>query len=52
MPVSTAYQPDPRFAGLGPEFSDPVAAADFPMHRLIWRDQRAAKTVGLETLSD
>jgi len=52
MPVSTAYQPDPRFAGLGPEFSDPVAAADFPMHRLIWRDRRAAQTVGLETLSD
>ena len=52
MPVSTAYQPDPRFAGLGPEFSDPVAAADFPMQRLVWRDQRAAETVGLETLSD
>jgi len=52
MPVSTAYQPDPQFAGLGPEFSDPVAAADFPMQRLVWRDQRAAKTVALETLSD
>jgi serine/tyrosine/threonine adenylyltransferase len=52
MPVSSAYQPDPRFAGLGPEFSDPVAAAEFPMQRLVWRDQRAAETVGLETLSD
>ena len=52
MPVSTAYKPDPRFAGLGPEFSDPVAAAEFPMQRLVWRDQRAAETVGLETLSD
>ncbi len=52
MPVSTAYLPDPRFASLGPEFADPVAAADFPMHRLIWRDQSAAETVGLATLSD
>ncbi len=52
MPVATAYKPDPRFAGLGPEFSDPVAAAEFPMQRLVWRDQRAAETVGLETLSD
>ena len=52
MPVSITYQPDPRFAGLGPEFSDPVAAADFPMQRLVWRDQRAAESVGLETLSD
>ncbi len=52
MPVSTAYQPDPRFAALGPEFADPVAAADFPKQRLVWRDQRAAESVGLETLSD
>ena len=52
MPVSSAYQPDPQFFGLGPEFGDPVQAVDFPMHRLIWRDQRAAESVGLETLSD
>ena len=52
MPVSTAYQPDPRFAALGPEFADPVAAADFPKQLLVWRDQRAAESVGLETLSD
>ncbi len=30
MPVSPAYNPDPRFMILGPEFSDPVLPADFP----------------------
>lgn len=52
MPVSGTYQPDPQFFGLGPEFGDPVHAAEFPMHRLVWRDQAAAASVGLETLSD
>ena len=37
---------------LGPEFSDPVAAADFPAAILRRRNDRAASTVGLETLSD
>ena len=52
MPVSGTYQPDPQFFGLGPEFGDPVQAAEFPMHRLVWRDQAAAASVGLDTLSD
>ncbi|WP_085339101.1 protein adenylyltransferase SelO [Aquidulcibacter paucihalophilus] len=52
MPVSSTYQPDPHFYGLGPEFGDPVEVAEFPMHRLVWRDQRAAQRVGLDTLSD
>ena len=30
MPVSPSYRPDPRFMALGPDFSDPVAPADFP----------------------
>ncbi len=52
MPVSPAYRPDPRFMQLGPEFSDPVSAADFPDAILRRRNDRAAATVGLETLSD
>ena len=52
MPVSTAYRPDPRFMTLGPEFSDPVRPADFPQTILRWRHDRAAATVGLDTLTD
>jgi uncharacterized protein YdiU (UPF0061 family) len=52
MPVSPAYRPDPRFVDLGPEFGDPVQAADFPQTILRVRNDRAAATVGLETLSD
>ncbi len=52
MPVSSAYRPDPRLPGLGPEFSDPVASADFPQTILRYRNDRAARTVGLDTLTD
>ena len=52
MPPSPAYRPDPRFAALGPDFSDPVEAATFPETRLRFRNDRAAATVGLETLTD
>ncbi|MFZ3006514.1 MAG: YdiU family protein [Phenylobacterium sp.] len=52
MPVSSAYRPDPRLPDLGPEFADPVAAADFPQTLLRFRNDRAAATVGLDTLSD
>ena len=52
MPVSAAYQPDPQFPSLGAEFADPVAAADFPETILRFRNDRAAATVGLDTLSD
>ena len=52
MPVSPAYRPDPRFMQLSPEFSDPVTAADFPRMILRHRNQRAAATVGLDTLTD
>src|SRR5947209_13222970 len=52
MPVSTAYQPDPQFPALGGEFADPVAAARFPQLLLRFRNDRAAATVGLDTLTD
>ena len=37
---------------LGPEFSDPVRAADFPQTILRHRNQRAAETVGLSALTE
>ena len=52
MPVSPAYQPDPRFFRLGAEFGDPVRPAEFPRDDIRYRNQRAAATVGLDTLSD
>ena len=52
MPVSAAYRPDPRLPALGPEFADPVAAAAFPQTLLRFRNDRAAATVGLDTLTD
>lgn len=52
MPFSSAYRPDPKLPGLGPDFADPVAAADFPQTILRYRNDRAAASVGLETLSD
>jgi uncharacterized protein YdiU (UPF0061 family) len=52
MPVSSAYHPDPQFPALGEHFADPVAAADFPQTILRFRNDRAAATVGLDTLTD
>ena len=52
MPVSTAYRPDPLFMKLGPDFADPVSAAGFPATILRRRNDRAASTVGLDTLGD
>jgi len=52
MPVTSAYTPDPRFFDLGPSWSDPVTAADFPKTVLRYRDQDAARTVGLDELTD
>ena len=37
---------------LGPEFFDPVPAAQFPQLTLRYRNQRAAATIGLDTLTD
>jgi uncharacterized protein YdiU (UPF0061 family) len=52
MPVSDTYRPDPQYPALGAEFADPVAAADFPQTILRFRNDRAAATVGLDTLTD
>ena len=52
MPISADYRPEPHIPELGPEFSDPVRAADFPMTVLRFRNDRAAASVGLETLTD
>jgi uncharacterized protein YdiU (UPF0061 family) len=52
MPISPAYRPDPVFMRLGPEFADPVSPADFPQTLLRFRNDRAARSVGLQGLSD
>src|SRR5688572_22060990 len=52
MPLSPLYQPDPKYPALGPDFADPVQAADFPQTILRYRNDRAARTVGLDTLTD
>lgn len=52
MPVSPAYRPDPKLAELGPEFADPVRAEAFPKTILRFRNDRAAATVGLDSLTD
>ena len=45
------YRPDPQILELGPDFYDPVEAADFPETTLRWRNDRAAEEVGLGGLS-
>ena len=57
MPVTTVYRPDPRFETFwagpeGAEFADAVAPADFPQRTLRFRNDRAARSVGLEGLDD
>ena len=57
MPVSPDYRADPRFHALwaapgGAELADAVAPATFPQQILRFRNDRAAATVGLETLDD
>jgi uncharacterized protein YdiU (UPF0061 family) len=52
MRLSPAYHPDAKFMTLGGDFADPVVAADFPLTRLRYRNDRAAATVGLDGLSD
>ena len=52
MPASSAYRPEPRFFDLGDEYGDAVRPAEFPRAILRFRNDRAAATVGLETLTD
>ena len=52
MPVDAAYTPEPAFAALGPEFSDPVAPATFPRLTPRFWNARAAVDVGLAGLTE
>ena len=52
MPISHAYRPDPRFVLLGEDFGDAVQAAEFPQAILRYRNDSAAASVGLDTLTD
>jgi len=52
MPPSPAYRPEPRFFDLGPDYGDAVGPADFPQTILRFRNDRAARSVGLESLTD
>jgi len=57
MPVSPAYRADPRFQGLwqtplGAELADAVAPAAFPAQIIRYRNDRAAASVGLDSLTE
>ena len=52
MPLTDAYRPDPLYLHLGPGFADPVKPAAFPQAILRFRNQRWAKAVGLDALTD
>jgi uncharacterized protein YdiU (UPF0061 family) len=47
-----SFTPETAILSLGPDFFDPVAAADFPQTILRFRNDRAAAEVGLDGLSD
>lgn len=50
-PRPRTYRADPRILELGPDFYDPVAAADFPRTELRYRNQRYADAIGLGDLN-
>jgi uncharacterized protein YdiU (UPF0061 family) len=51
-PQATAYRADPPITALAPWLADPVEPAAFPRHTLRFRNQRWARAVGLDGLSD
>lgn len=51
-PQSTEYQPDPALLELADWLGDPVSPADFPQTLVRFRNDRCARTVGLEHLGD
>ena len=51
-PPCQAYRPSAALLALGPDFWDPVSAAQFPEVRLRFRNDRAAAEIGLDKLSD
>lgn len=52
MPIDSDYRPDPCFFGLGEEYGDAVRPAEFPQAILRHRNDRAAATVGLASLTE
>ena len=48
----SGYRPEVAILALGSDFFDVVAPAQFPLHTLRWRNDRAAADVGLAGLSD
>ena len=52
MYLGKSYQPATTFLELGDGFADPVKAANFPETIIRYRNDRAAKTVGLDGLTD
>ncbi|NHN88120.1 protein adenylyltransferase SelO [Acetobacter conturbans] len=52
MPFSPAFNPATDHTRLGGLFYDVVTPAEFPRHILRYRNNRAAVTVGLDTLTD
>ena len=52
MPTSSRYRSAPRFFDLGDEYADAVPPATFPQHRVRYRNDDAATTVGLDGLTD
>ena len=52
MPAGPAYHPEPHFLDLGEAYSDAVRSADFPETILRVRNDRAAASVGLDSLTD
>jgi len=47
-----SYRPAPRLSQSGLDLFDPVAAAAFPQTLLRYRNDRVAKSVGLDSLND
>ncbi len=52
MYLGKSYRPASTFLELGDGFADPVKAADFPKTIIRYRNDRAAKSVGLDGLTD
>ncbi|WP_419897346.1 protein adenylyltransferase SelO [Roseomonas sp. USHLN139] len=52
MPFDARFRPATRHAQLGDEFFDIVAAAEFPQHRLRFRNQPWAAALGLGGLTE
>jgi serine/tyrosine/threonine adenylyltransferase len=51
-PPTQPFRPENAISAIADFIADPVAAAEFPTHRLRWRNDRAARQVGLDTLTD